>query len=160
SYLIESMTKDFDDKITEEIEHIDKMGGALRCTANGYIRKMMATDAYEWQQGVRKGEIAIVGVNCFTDKRGDTRPSTLYRTEHASEKQRVAAVKKLRRERDNRAAQKALAAVKSAASKSGSKAPSMMPSVITAVKAYCTTGEICGALRDVWGEFKPTDQPA
>ncbi len=158
SYLLETLTKEFDDQITEELKRIDEMGGALRCTMSGYFRRMIAKDAYEWQQGVRKGEIVIVGVNRFTDAKGDQRPNIVYRTEPSVAEQRIASLRNLKRERDNRAAGKAIDAVKSAAAKSGPDAPNLVPCVIEAVRSYCTIGEVSNALREVWGEYRHSDQ--
>ena len=94
------------------------------------------------------GQRTIVGVNAFTDDT-DTRIETLYLDEGAAETQ-CAQLDDLRKTRDATAAARALDAVRDAALGSAN----LMPPLLDAVRAYATVGEMCDALRDVWGEYE------
>ncbi|MFC1914436.1 methylmalonyl-CoA mutase [Chloroflexota bacterium] len=159
SYFFEWLTKEMEERIYEELERIDKLGGALRCTETGYFRRLMVQDAYEWQRGVESKETVIVGVNYFRSHGEEERPARVYRADPTVEAERVEAIRTLKAKRDNRAARRALDDVKAVASETGPRASSMVPPVIEAAKSYCTVGEICDSLREHWGEHKEFKLP-
>ncbi|MBI4329718.1 MAG: methylmalonyl-CoA mutase [Chloroflexi bacterium] len=153
SYYVEWLTKEFEERILKEIETIEKMGGVLRCIENGYLKRVLAQDAYEFQKDLEAGRVIRVGANFFTSKEED-RPLTVHRTNPQSEAIRVAAVKEVRAKRDNRKVRQALDEVKAMALAPATIENNLMPPIIEAVRAYATVGEISDVLREAWGEYK------
>lgn len=152
SYFIESLTLEFEGRILEEIEAIDRRGGVLHCIEDGYFQRILAEDGYNWQKAVESGDMVWVGVNKFATPDEESRPMRIYRADPKAEEQRIAAVRELRRSRDNVRVRKALSDLKSMALTEARPENDLMPPIIEAVKAYCTVGEIADVLREVWGE--------
>ena len=149
SYFIESLTDKLEAKAVEYIEHIDKLGGAVKAIEAGYQQREIHEAAFRYQQAIENKEQIIVGVNDFTLEEEDH--SELLKidlTLESRQKEKVAAV---RAERNQAAAKAALAKVESTARDSGN----LMPVIIDAVRAYATLGEISDALRRVFGEYRP-----
>ncbi len=148
SYFVEKLTKDMIDGAHQYFDQIDRMGGMVAAIEHGFPQREIAESAYRFQQSVERGEKVIVGVNDYVAE--DEPPmSILYIDEKTAETQ-VAAVERLRRERDNEAVTRALDAMRTAAR--GSE--NLMYPILDAVRAYATVGEMCDALRDVWGEYE------
>jgi len=154
SYFVESLTLDLERKIEEELERIDRQGGVLPGIENGYFRRLMAEDAMNLYKRFERGDMTRVGVNRFQSEKENQRPTTVYRSDPKLEGKRVADVKELKLNRDNRKVAKALGAVKDLALAKATADNNMMPVMLEAVKAYATYGEICDVLRDVWGEYR------
>jgi len=149
SYFVESLTDKLEAKAVEYIEHIDKLGGAVKAIEAGYQPREIHEAAFRYQQAIENKEQIIVGVNDFTLEEEDH--SELLKidlTLESRQKEKVAAV---RAERNQTAAKAALAKVESTARDSGN----LMPVIIDAVRAYATLGEISDALRRVFGEYRP-----
>ena len=149
SYFVESLTDELEAKAVEYIEHIDKLGGAVKAIEAGYQQREIHEAAFRYQQAIENKEQIIVGVNDFTLEEEDH--SELLKidlTLESWQKEKVAAV---RAERNQAAAKAALAKVESTARDSGN----LMPVIIDAVRAYATLGEISDALRRVFGEYRP-----
>ncbi len=148
SYFVEKLTKDMIDGAHQYFDQIDRMGGMVAAIEHGFPQREIAESSYRFQQSVERGEKVIVGVNDYVAE--DEPPmSILYIDEKTAETQ-VAAVERLRRERDNEAVTRALDAMRTAAR--GSE--NLMYPILDAVRAYATVGEMCDALRDVWGEYE------
>jgi methylmalonyl-CoA mutase, N-terminal domain len=114
----------------------------------GFPQKEIAESAYRFQQAVERKEKIIVGVNGLVQP--DEPPiEILYIDETASEKQ-LARLEQLRKTRDSGAVQRALDGLRTAAR----GAENLMGPILDAVRAYATIGEMCDALRDVWGEYE------
>jgi methylmalonyl-CoA mutase N-terminal domain/subunit len=126
------------------------MGGMVTAVEAGYPQKEIAESAYRFQQAVERGEQAIVGVNAFTQGGGEP-AATLYIDESAGESQ-IAKLQALKRARDGAGVGRALAGIRAAAATSAN----LMPPIVEAVRAYATIGEMCDALREVWGEYEET----
>lgn len=156
SYFVEWLTSEMEKAITKELETIDGLGGVVKCIENGYIKRMIAQDAYKWQRGFEAGEMIRVGVNYFTSE-VEEKPAQVYRADPRVEKQRIEAVKQLKKERANKKVKKALDEVKEVALMDPAGDNNIMPAVIQAVDCYATVGEICDVLREVWGEY---DEPS
>ncbi len=154
SYYVEWLTKEMEERFTAEIEKVDQMGGTLRAIENGYVKRTMLEDAYRYQLGVETGEIPRVGHNMFRQDDDQSRPVRVYRADPAVEERRIAAVKELRRTRNDREVTRALKGLRAAAAEPATADSNLMPSIIGAVEAYATIGEMCDVLREVWGEFK------
>ena len=129
---------------------IDRMGGMVAAIEKGYPQREVADSAYKFQQAVEQRDKIIVGVNEFVTD--DEEPiGTLYIDETAAEQQ-LAKLNQLRQTRNNANVHAALEALKQGARASANT----MPLLIDAVRAYATVGEMCDALRDVWGEYEET----
>ena len=115
---------------------------------HGYPQREIAESAYQFQRQVEAGERKIVGVNSFTDET-QTGVSTLYLDEGIAEGQ-CAALDRLRETRNTAEVESTLNRLRDAALGSDN----LMPILLDAVRAYATIGEMCDALRDVWGEYE------
>ncbi len=152
SYFVEWLTSEIEDRVLKEIRVIDEIGGVVKAIEQGYIARHLANDGYEWEKGFQRKETLRVGVNIFTSE-GEEIPDRVYRTDPIVEEQRLKAIKELKKNRDNYAVNKALEEVKRKASVEATLENNMMIPIVEAVRVYATYGEICSALREVWGEF-------
>ncbi|MGE5362433.1 MAG: methylmalonyl-CoA mutase [Bacteroidales bacterium] len=148
SYFIEKLTRDLEREAQAIFRAIDEMGGMVAAIERGYPQKEVAESAYLFQQAVERREKIIVGVNDFIAKNEEPLP-ILYIDEAASERQ-LAKLERLRRERDRDRVERALDALRTAATRNEN---TMYP-ILDAVRAYATVGEMCDALREVWGEYE------
>ena len=149
SYYVEALTDELERRATEELEAIEATGGAVEAIERGYMQRAIQEEAYAHQQEVEAGTRVVVGVNRFQDE-GKPQPLQLYRTDPEAENAQVRGLQALRRERDSRPVSAALARLRDAAL--GEE--NLLPPILQAVKAYATVGEICGVLREVFGEYK------
>jgi methylmalonyl-CoA mutase N-terminal domain/subunit len=148
SYYLEWLTDELERRSVEEMEKIEQLGGAVEAIESGYYHKAILDEAYKWEQDVNEGERIVVGVNKYRD---DDEPEPDYfKVDPTMAHQQREKLLRLRAERDGAAADAALAKLKGAAE--GDE--NLMPAIIDAVHAYCTLGEICGAMRAVFGEHK------
>ena len=149
SYFVEATTDEMEKKIVALMNGLDAEGGIVKAISEGRVQADVNRQAYEHQRKLDRGEVKKVGVNCFVDEEKAAEPEFHpYRREEA-EKQ-IARLAKIKATRDGAKVAAALGAVREAA-KGGAN---VMPSVIEAVKAYATVGEVCGALRDVFGKYE------
>jgi len=149
SYYVESLTDRIETEVLQYIKRIDDLGGAVKAIEQGYIQQEIQDSAFAWQMDVEKNERIIVGLNKFQVK--EKAPKGLLRVDPAvgeRQKQKLAA---LRSSRDQGAVDRTLAALRNAAR----GADNLMVPILEAVKAYATLGEICGVLREEFGEYKP-----
>jgi methylmalonyl-CoA mutase N-terminal domain/subunit len=148
SYFVEKLTKDMEVGALAYFDAIDKMGGMVDAIERGFPQREIAESSYRFQQSVERKEKIIVGVNDFV--RQDEPPiEILYIDESASDTQ-LAKLASLRRTRDNDRVARALDALRAAARST----VNVVPPILDAVRAYATVGEMCDALRDVWGEYE------
>ena len=148
SYYVEWLTDELERRAVEEMEKIEQMGGAVEAIESGYYHTSILDEAYKWEQAVNEGERVVVGVNKYRD---DDEPEPEYfKVDQTMANRQRAKLEKLRDERDSAAAEKALARLREAAESD----ENTMPAIIEAVHAYCTLGEICGTMREVFGEYK------
>jgi methylmalonyl-CoA mutase N-terminal domain/subunit len=148
SYYIEWLTNQIEDKATEYIDEINRMGGALKAIEQGYIQREISNSAYDYQRAVDSGDQVVVGVNKFVTQE-NYEPRILDVGVETAGKQ-IEKLKKLREGRDSQRVNEVLGRVREVAGSS----QNIMPVLIEAVKAYATVGEISDALRDVFGEFR------
>jgi methylmalonyl-CoA mutase N-terminal domain/subunit len=148
SFYIEYLTDEIEKKITELMEHIEKLGGSVHCVETGYFRDEIARSAYQHQKRIEQGETTIVGVNKFTSERMEV-PSIL-KVDPELERKQITALQKLRAERNKTAVEQALQRLKETARQGGN----IVEPVIQAVECYATVGEISDVFRDVWGEYR------
>jgi methylmalonyl-CoA mutase, N-terminal domain len=148
SYFVEKLTSDMEREALDEFAKIDSMGGMVAAIERAYPQKEIAESAYRLQQAIERRERIIVGVNEFVAESEPSIP-TLYIDEAASERQ-LAGLERLRRQRDNGRVSRALDHLREKAAGTGNT----MEPILEAVRAYATVGEMCDALRDVWGEYE------
>ena len=148
SYFVETSTRELEAGAREQIDRIDALGGMVPAIEAGYPQREIANSAYRTQQAIEVGEQTVVGVNRHVD---ETPPAlhTLYIDESAAERQseRLARTKETR---DPRRVARTLDVLRRTAAGSGN----LMPPLLEAVRAHATLGEMCAALRDVWGEYQ------
>jgi methylmalonyl-CoA mutase, N-terminal domain len=150
SYAIEALTDEIERLASEQIGIIDGMGGALAAIEAGYVQAEIQQAAYEYQRAVESGEQVIVGMNQFVT---DEPPMTgLLRVNPAIEAGQRERLASLRAGRDN-ARVSALRGQLEAAARGSDN---LMPIIITCVENEVTLGEICGTLRGVFGEYRPS----
>ena len=148
SYFVERLTADLEAEALAYFDTIDRMGGMVAAIERGYPQKEIAESAYRFQQAVERRDQVIVGVNQFVED-DDERIGTLYIDETAADRQ-MARLERVRAERDAAAVARALDTLQEAARSDANT----MPALLDAVRAYATIGEMCDALRVVWGEYE------
>ncbi|MBS4031157.1 MAG: methylmalonyl-CoA mutase family protein [Clostridiales bacterium] len=148
SYFIEALTDKIEEDVMTYINKIDDMGGAVKAIEEGFMQREIHHSAYTYQLEIETGERVVIGVNKFIT---DTEmPKDLLKVNPAVANQQVDKLKKLQETRDHRLVAETLRNLRSVALSS----ENIMPSIIEAVKAYATLGEICGILREVFGEYQ------
>jgi methylmalonyl-CoA mutase N-terminal domain/subunit len=148
SYYIEHLTDELEAEAFELLEEVDERGGMRQSVEDRWVQRQIQDTAFERQREIETGERIIVGVNEFeVDEEPKEDIEEVSEEEQREQRERV---QELRATRDQAAVDEALAALKDAA-ESGEN---VMPPIIDAVKAYATTGEICNAMRDVFGEHQ------
>ena len=148
SYYIEALTCEMEEKAMEYIQKVDDMGGAIVAIEKGFFQKEIADSAYKHQREVDEKKRTIVGVNDY--KIEEECPIELLRVDPKAEKEQVASLQRMKRERDKRKVDAVLDKLRSVAEKD----ENLMPTIIEAVKVYASLGEICEVLRQVYGEYK------
>jgi methylmalonyl-CoA mutase, N-terminal domain len=157
SYFLENLTLEMEKGAFDYFGKLDAMGGMVKAIERGYPQKEIAEASYQYQRAVEANEKIIVGVNEFTIEEGS--PNILYIDETVA-RQQTEKLRALRFRRSNEAVQRALEALKKAAAqepRAGDagkiSAGNTMPYIVDAVRAYATVGEICEALRQVYGTY-------
>jgi methylmalonyl-CoA mutase N-terminal domain/subunit len=150
SYFVEKLTSEMEKGTLDYWATIDRMGGMVEAIERGYPQKEIAEASYQFQQAVERREKIIVGVNDFVQE--DEKPiEILYIDDTAAERQ-LARLAGLKKTRDNDAVQRSLDGLRQTARGKGNT----MPAIIECVRTYATVGEMCDALREVWGEYEET----
>lgn len=147
SYFVESLTAEMERRALDYIRRIDEMGGMIAAIERGFPQTEIANASYEYQRTVETGEQKIVGVNAFVEQ--DEQPIEVLEIDESAGQRQVDKVNRLKSTRDNDAVSRCLEALRRAAE--GSE--NTMPRILDAVRAYATVGEICQALRDVFGSY-------
>ncbi len=149
SYFIETMTNRMEELMVQTMEQIDAEGGIVNGIAEGRVQAAVNRQAWEREKRLQSGADHKVGVNCFVEEEASREVEYHpYRAQEADKQ--IIRLQRIRARRDSDEVARTLAAVKAAA-KSGAN---VMPSVMDAVEAWCTVGEVCGVLRDVFGTYK------
>jgi methylmalonyl-CoA mutase N-terminal domain/subunit len=148
SYCIEELTDRIEEQAAAYIEKIDELGGMVRAIEERFPQREIEQASYRYQQEIERGERVIVGLNRYTTE-ADTQPETLTISEEAARRQ-IDRLRQVRAERDGAAVARTLAAVEAGARGDAN----LMPLILDAVEAYASVGEICDALRRVFGEYE------
>jgi len=149
SYYIEELTREIFDGAQDYIDKIDELGGAASAIEKGFIQREIQESAYRYQREIEKGERVVVGVNKFQVAEEPLRD--LLRVDPAVRISQIEELKTLKSERGNGRVKGILGELRKAAQGNDN----LMPVILDAVRAYATLGEICDALRDVFGEYQP-----
>jgi methylmalonyl-CoA mutase N-terminal domain/subunit len=148
SYFIETLTKQMEDKILEEMKEIEKIGGVVRAVAQGYIQSKVSRQAYEFEKAVQEGELIKVGVNKYVEGEEEDVALHDYREESAEEK--IKDLQTLRRERLSAEVSRTLRELEQAVREK----KNVMPFLVDCCRAYCTVGEMTRVFKEAYGEFE------
>jgi methylmalonyl-CoA mutase N-terminal domain/subunit len=148
SYFVEALTREMEEGTLKYWDTIDRMGGMVEAIELGYPQKEIAEASYQFQQAVERRDKIIVGVNDFVQQ--DEQPiEILYIDDTAAERQ-LGRLEELKATRDNDRVLRSLDGLRQTAKGKGNT----MPAILDCVRAYATVGEMCDALRQVWGEYE------
>lgn len=151
SYYIESLTNEIEEKATCYIEQIDRIGGAVAAVEKGFMQREITDSAYRFQKKIEAKKQVVVGVNEFRSE--EETPIKTLQINPAVERKLVQQLDHIKAQRSKTRVHESLSKMRRAAEKEN---VSLMPYIIEAVKEYATLGEICGTLREVYGEYKPS----
>lgn len=149
SYYVESLTKDFEDRIWEIIGIVDELGGAVEATKKGWFQNHIAEGAYKVQMGLETGEEIVVGVNDFQVE--EDAAMAVFELDDDAIARQIERVEQTRATRNAAGVESALARLRDVCASD----ENVMPAVIECVKAYATTGEISDVWRAVYGNYVP-----
>jgi methylmalonyl-CoA mutase N-terminal domain/subunit len=149
SYFVERLTLDMEEAASDYFQRIDEMGGMIAAIEKGFPQSEIANASYQYQRAVETKEKLVVGVNAFQSQ---DQPIELLQIDQTAEEHQVKKLAALRARRDNGRVRKTLDALRRAAEGTDNT----MPFILDAVRAYATLGEICDALRGVFGTYKET----
>ncbi len=149
SYFVEDMTDRIETEARDYISKIDSLGGMVQAVEEGYPQRQIQDAAYTYQREIESSERIVVGVNSFVVE--ENPPEGLLRVDPLVEKAQIATLKDIRNSRDNGAVTECLKTLELAANSS----LNLMPAILKAVRSYATLGEICGVLREAFGEYRP-----
>ena len=149
SYYLEALTQKMEDEALEYFRKIDAMGGMVGAIEKGFPQREIQDSAYQYQKAVERGDQVIVGVNKY-EMANEPGEVPILVIDESVRSHQVERLEQTRSRRDNSAVEKSLDKLKQAAQKN----ENTMPATIEAVRAYATLGEICAALRDVYGVYE------
>ena len=148
SYFIETLTKEMEGKILEEMDKVEKIGGMVKAVASGYVQREVSRQAYEYEKKLQEGKVIKVGVNKYTE--GADMEVELHGYNESWAQEQIARLKELKRTRDGKAVKDTLKALEKAALEK----KNVMPYLVACCKAYATVGEMANLFRQVFGEHK------
>jgi methylmalonyl-CoA mutase, N-terminal domain len=151
SYYLEDLTNRLEAEAYDYFDRIRKLGGVVSAIKDNFFQREIAEASFRFQREVENGQRVIVGVNRYDDP--GERELEILKIDHELEQKQIERVKALRGRRDATAVEEALAGLKRDAAQDGEN---LMPAIIEASKAYVTMGEMCDALRQVWGVWRET----
>jgi methylmalonyl-CoA mutase, N-terminal domain len=149
SYFVESLTKKMEEGALDYFERIDAMGGMVEAIEKGFPQREVQESAYQYQRALERGDQTIVGVNKYAMEDEPQQVPTLVIDESVHQHQ-LERLEQTRAKRDSAEVNRTLDKLRQAAQRSDNT----MPATIEAVRAYATLGEICSALRDVYGIYE------
>jgi methylmalonyl-CoA mutase N-terminal domain/subunit len=147
SYFVEALTEELEQRARELIARVDELGGAVAAIEQGFVQAEIEASAFRFQTEVESGARVVVGVNAFTEDAAEA--VELLRANPEMERQQCERTARVRAERDADGASAALEAVRGTAESDAN----LLPPLREALRAGCTVGEICGALRELWGTY-------
>jgi methylmalonyl-CoA mutase N-terminal domain/subunit len=149
SYFVETLTKQMEDKIQEEMTSIQKVGGMISAVSSGYIQRKVAQQAYEYEKGLQNGEYVKVGLNKYTDEGESGADVDLHEHNEAWVENQIEHLQELKRSRNNQAVKRTLKNLEQGTR----KGENVMPLLVECCREYATVGEMTTVLRDIFGEW-------
>jgi len=151
SYYVEELTSMLEAQAYEYFDQIDKLGGVIPAIKENFFQREIAEASFRYQGEVESGKRVVVGVNRYLQ--GDGQPISLLKIDPGLEQKQIDRLAGVRARRDSSAVEARLAALSDAAAKDG---VNLMPLIVDAARDYVTLGEMCDALRAVWGVWRET----
>ncbi len=148
SYYIESLTGEIEQRTKKYIDYIEEKGGALWAVESGYYQREIQKSAYEYQKAVEKKERIVVGVNKFESEKEKIK--NVFKISPKVQKEQIERLRNVRKGRENKKTKRSLENLQ----KTALKDENLMYPIIECVESYASLGEICDALRSVWGEYR------
>ena len=149
SYYVEHLTNDLERQAVAIMAEVEAMGGSVAAIESGWMQNQIAEASWKHQQRVDDGDEVVVGVNDYQE--GGDQPQTIFSVDRRLVDDQLGRLEHHRRERDAEAVASAIAGLKAACEGDGN----LLPPILDAVRAYATLGEVCGAMREVFGEYRP-----
>jgi methylmalonyl-CoA mutase N-terminal domain/subunit len=151
SYYVEHLTNTLEGEAYRYFERIEKLGGVIAAIEDNFFQREIAEASFRYQAEVESGKRVVVGVNRYL--LDDEEPIPILKIDPALEGKQIERLGAVRARRDSAAVETHLAALKGAAAQDG---VNLMPPIIDAARDYVTLGEMCDALREVWGVWRET----
>jgi methylmalonyl-CoA mutase N-terminal domain/subunit len=151
SYYVEQLTNELERQAYEYFEQIERLGGVVAAVEQNFMQREIAEASFRYQAEVERGERVVVGVNRY--QLADEQPPEILRIDPALEQKQVARVQAVRAGRDAAAVERTLARLRESAAQENRN---LMPAIMDCARAYATLGEMCDALREVWGTWRET----
>lgn len=152
SYYVETLTDEIEKRTSEYLKKIDEMGGMLKAIENGFVFREIQESSVEFQRKVDSGEKVIVGLNKFVmPDEEDVEEQDIFEYDQRIEKVQQEKLAQVKAKRDTEQVNQALRELGNAIDQD----ENLMPCIIAAVQCYASLGEICGVMREKWGEYSP-----
>jgi methylmalonyl-CoA mutase, N-terminal domain len=151
SYYLEQLTNELERQAYDYFDRIDELGGVIPAIEQNFMQREIAEASFRYQSEVERGERVVVGVNRYEME--DEQPLEILRIDPALERKQIERVQAVRERRDSAAAEAAIARLKEDAAHDDRN---LMEPIMAASRAYVTMGEMCDALREVWGTWRET----
>jgi methylmalonyl-CoA mutase N-terminal domain/subunit len=151
SYFVEGLTNRLEAEAYDYFGRIRELGGVVAAIRDNFFQREIAEASFRFQNEVEAGQRVIVGVNRFQEE--DSRPIEILRIDQALEDKQVERIRSLKGRRDSAAVEQALAQLRTDAAVPDRN---LMPAIVDASRVYVTMGEMCDALREVWGTWRET----
>jgi methylmalonyl-CoA mutase N-terminal domain/subunit len=148
SYYVEMLTHRIEEGALTLLAEVERRGGMVAAIESGWVQGQIADAAWQHQREVESGDRPVVGINRYVEHERTT--AEIHRPHDEAADQAIAGLARLRAERDGRAVARALDDLRTAAE----GAANLVPVLVAAVEAHATTGEICGVLREAFGEYR------
>ncbi|MCZ7572173.1 MAG: methylmalonyl-CoA mutase family protein [Ardenticatenaceae bacterium] len=151
SYYIEWLTDEMEKRMVAEIERVDReWGGIVNAVSQGYVQQEVSRQAYEYERKLERGEIVKIGANMFREKEEKLAEVELHEYDEDALREQLARLEAVKQSRDTAEVESALTEVADACA----SGRNVMPSMMRAVRAYCTVGEIIGVMKQVLGAYR------
>jgi len=147
SYFLETLTKQMEEKILEEMDRVEKVGGMVKAVSSGFVQREVARQAYEYERKLQEGKVIKVGVNRYTE--GVDMEVELHEYNEEWANKQINKLKEVRKQRDNKIVAEDLKKLE----KASKNKENVMPYLVECCKAYATVGEMANVFRDVFGEY-------
>ncbi|KAA0234529.1 methylmalonyl-CoA mutase [bacterium] len=149
SYFVESLTNELEEQARNYMRQVEEAGGAVKAIETGWVQAQIAEASWQTQQRIDEKRELVVGVNAFTE--GSEERPAIFSVDRRLVEHQLKRLEHHRRERDAAAVAASLDALGAACRGTAN----LLPPILDAVRAYATLGEICGAMREVFGEYRP-----